>query len=224
MNDATGINRTIVLFHSGTKHTLKKGHVIQTSNDTALNYIAEGYIKRYIINSDGEYKVQSIYGPGYVFPLTTVFRVLFALDIYEGQETIYYNTMTDVEMYAVDNATLLKAVEVDPLLYKNLLYEAGRRFHSNIQWLENSSLKSSYQRLVHMLVYLGKTLGDEGDNGVTQIKIPLTHQDLSDILGIARETVSRHMTQLADKELILPGRPLTIPSIERLTEALNVPK
>ncbi len=220
--NTSNTNRMKSLFHTGKHRTLRKGQVIQSSDsNVALNYIASGYVKRYIINFEGEYKVQSIYAPGYVFPLTMVFRTLFDLDIYEGQETIYYNGLTDVELYSLDKAALLAAVAADPVLYRDLLYESGRRFHSNIQWLENASLKSSYARLVHILVYLGNTIGEEMPDGTVQIKIPLTHQDLSDILSIARETVSRHMAQLAEKKLVLPGRPLTISSIQSLANVLD---
>ncbi len=219
MEDSEVMDALSRMFVSGKRRDLRKGDVIMNSTDEpVLVRVISGYVKRYIINDNGAIKVQSIYAPGYVYPLTMVFNVLFDLNIYEGTETVYYDALTDVKL-SIINADMLKhSVKIDPQIYKDLLFEAGQRLHSNIQWLENASLQKSSQRLSHKLVYLANKFGETTPQG-TRIKIQLTHQDLADILSMARETVSRHMAQLADKGLIIVGGKIIIPDTEALLQA-----
>jgi CRP/FNR family transcriptional regulator len=72
------------------------------------------------------------------------------------------------------------------------------RLKSNIQRLENISLKSADKRLADALLHYARTFGKQHDNGEIVIDVPLTHQTLANILNIARETVSHAMLRLQD--------------------------
>lgn len=193
-----------------------KGQIIYTFDDQNTFYlIKSGYIKRYLIANDGALGVQSIYGPGYFFPLTPVFSTLFDQNINRGAETYYYQTMTPVQIYCIENSVLAEKVKEYPLLYKDLLFESGRRLQSNIQQLENVSFRHADRRLAHQLVYFARQFGEKTDSG-TKISLPLTQQDLADILSLTRETVSREMSKLKNKQLIIPGQYIIVPDIDKL--------
>jgi CRP/FNR family transcriptional regulator len=140
---------------------------------------------------------------------------LFGQRIYEGKETYYYEAVTDAELYSAGRTALLEAAEANPSLYKDVLREAGRRLQSNIQQLENIALKSAYYRLAHQLVYLVRQFGEAGGDGIA-LCIPLTHQDLADILSLSRETVSREMAKLREHGLVAADSELIIPDLARL--------
>lgn len=204
------------LLQSGSYYRRRKGQSIDLyQNKASVSQIREGYIKRYLISKDGTLGTQSMYGPGYFFPLTAAFIALLDQQIYHGDETYFYEAVTDVQIYTIDRATLAAAAETDPLIYKEVLYEAGRRLQSNIQLLENMSLKSAYARVAHQLTFLATQFGEPVDGG-TRIQLPLTHQDLADMLSLNRETVSRAVGKLRDHELILPDTRIVIPDLDKL--------
>jgi CRP-like cAMP-binding protein len=184
------------LLKTGKKQTFTKGQVFQHSHDRQHFVLLEsGFVKRYSITSKGSLGVQIIYGKNDVFPLTHVYKLLFEQFIYKGQEVYYYETMSRTELYSFDNIAFKQAVEKDPSLYKDLFSEAGRRLESNIQRLENLSLPSSYHQVAHQLHHFAMKFGKSIKEGI-QLDMPLTQQDLADILGASRETISTAMTKL----------------------------
>ena len=56
------------------------------------------------------------------------------------------------------------------------------------------------EKIVYMLNILAKRFGDENDAGdKTQITVPLTQQDIANLLGLTRETVATELKKLKDK-------------------------
>lgn len=200
----------------------EKDATLYTSDSSLKIFMVKsGYVKRYSIAADGRIGVQSIYGPGNIFPLTSLFKVLFNQDIYESVETYYYDAMCDTTLYVLDNAQILKEASSNPLLYKDILMVAGTRLESNIQRLENVNLRSAYKRVAHQLVFFARKHGKKYADG-TRIEIPLTHQDIADVLTITRETATRSLNQLKSEKLIKTNKYITIPDIEALeSEAVS---
>jgi len=197
---------------------MPKGHMVQSSDEryrSLLNVIKKGYIKRYSITNDGSLAVQAVYGPGDIFPLTLVFKSLVNQEVYQGPEIIYYQTMTNAEIYSIDVESLVEVSAKEPAIYRDLLTEAGVRTNSNIQRLENLSLKSSYRRTAHQLAYYAHQFGEK-KNGNIRINLPLTHQDLADILSLTRETVSLNLHKLQQENLIKNGRNIVVVDLDKL--------
>lgn len=186
-----------------------------------LNLVTKGYVKRYLISNEGNYGVQVIYGPGDIFPITLAYSALFNRNINEGPETYYYEAMTEVELHTIDELDMVEQIEQNPILYRDLFAISGNRLHSTLHGLENLTLKTSYQRVAHELLYLAKNFGDKKAAG-TVIAVPMTHQDIADILSLTRETVSTAMVQLRKKKLITTGKSIVVPDLEKLAdEAFN---
>jgi CRP-like cAMP-binding protein len=202
----------------GRKFKLAKGQIIQSTDDRRVfNYITSGYVKRYLIANDGSLGVQVIYGPGDVFPITLAFSILFNQQINESPETYYYEAVTEVEVYTINESELKDSIESNPRLYRDLMAVAGKRLHSTLHGLENITLKNSYYRVAHELLYIAQRFGQQKSTG-TKILIPLTHQDIADILSLTRETVSTSMVQLREKKLISTNKSIVIKDMQKLEE------
>lgn len=199
-----------------------KKQVIQTTDTQKYLYLVKlGFVKRYMINNDGSLGVDLIYGPGDVFSLTLVFRAIFEEEILDSPEVYYYEALTTTDLYAMPIERLLISVEKDPMLYKDILNEAGKRMTSATQGLENKEMKNSYKKVAHQLAYYAGRFGHA--KGSSVVLLPsLTHQDIADILSLTRETVSVCMMKLRKKGLIKIGRQIVVPDIKKLTdEAFN---
>jgi CRP-like cAMP-binding protein len=195
-----------------------KGQVIQTTDgQKKFHLITKGFIKRYLISNAGTLGVEVIYGPGDVFPLTLVYQAIYEKNISSSPEVFYYEAMCDTEVHSMNIEDLVNHVNEDPLLYKSLFLEAGTRLHSTLQGLENLTLKSSYKRVAHQILYFAERFGAKTDAGV-KLQLALTHQDLADVLSVTRETVSNSMGELRKKGLIKTNRYILIPSIKKLKE------
>ena len=202
----------------GRHFKLTKNQIIQSTDDRRVfNYLVSGYVKRYLIANDGSLGVQVIYGPGDVFPITLAFSILFDQAINESPETYYYESMTEAEIYTINEIDLKESVQNDPKLYRDLMSVAGKRLHSTLHGLENLTLKSSYFRVAHELLYIAQRFGEVSESGV-KIMIPLTHQDLADILSLTRETVSTCMVQLREKGLISTTKNIVVRDMKKLEE------
>jgi CRP-like cAMP-binding protein len=205
-----------LLISSGRAYKIPKGQVLQSSDDRILyNLVITGFVKRYLITNDGTLGVQSIFGPGYTFPLTPVFKTLLDQSLYSGPEIYYYQSMTDIEIYSIDQKTLKEKVSANPSLFKDLFSEAGIRLQDNIQRLENLALKSSYKRLAHQILYFALQFGERTSTGI-RIDMPLTHQDFADSLSLTRETISACMMDLRKKGLIKVAKFITVPNVKKL--------
>ena len=210
--------RLVNMMGSGRNYKIPKGQIIQSTDDRRVfNYLKSGFVKRYLISNDGSYGVQVIYGPEDMFPITLAFSAVFNRNINESPETYYYEAMTDVELYTIDEATLNEAIQKDPELYKDLFGICGVRLHSTLHGLENLTLSNSYHRVAHEILFLAKKFGAKKAKG-TEIQVQLTHQDLADILSLTRETVSTAMVQLRKNKLITTGKNISVPDMAKLEE------
>ncbi len=76
-------------------------------------------------------------------------------------------------------------------------------------------------RLATALVIAVKRFGKEKENNI-HISLPLTHQDLADLTGLTRETVSRQMSDFKKRHIeSYDDASITVPSLSKL-EALLV--
>lgn len=204
------------MFAKGIKRTYHKGQTLQTSVDEpGLIMVIEGFVKCYFILNDGSIGVQAIYGPGTIFPMMVALKLLFGEAVVQSHMIYYYSAMNDVVTYNVSQNDFLSCFKNDSELYKDLLEETSFRFVSNVQRIENRSIESAYCRLAHQLYYFAEKYGKNTQAG-TVILIPLTQQDLADILALARETITKCMARLRSHDIITHDKAITIPDLDKL--------
>jgi CRP/FNR family transcriptional regulator len=206
------------LFSKGRVKKYIKGEVVCSTDDTqSLVLVKSGYIKRYKIATDGTLGIQIMYGPEDIFSLTHMYRLLLGQTIYEGLEVFYYESMGDCEVLHIKPEAMVEAIKTEPALHLELFAEAGRHLKSCVHSIENISLDSAHIRVAHQILFLAQTFGIPETDG-TVIQIPLTHQDLADLLSLTRETVTRAITELRHKKLLAEGRRLIVKDIDRLKQ------
>ena len=214
-SDTTTLHK---LLQTGRRYKIEKKQILQSTDDRqVVNLLISGFIRRYMITNDGSVGVQIVYGPGDVFPLTIAFKKLFNQDLYKGPETFFYEATSTVDIYSIDAESFAEKFKNDPTLYADLLQESGKHLESCVHSLENLTLKTSYHRVAHQLLYFAKKFGTPINSGVC-INMPLSHQAIADVLSVTRETVTNSMKELRKKRLITSDKNITVPSMKKLEE------
>jgi CRP-like cAMP-binding protein len=206
------------LLKTGNRSQYSKGQIIQsTESQRTMNFVTKGYVKRYLISSTGKLGIEVIYGPGDFFPLTLLLDKIFKLGVYEGPEVYFYEAMTETTVYGISVDEVANSAMQDPLFYKDLLRETGRRLQTTLSSLENLSLQSPYNRLAHQLVFFTNAFGQELKSGI-KICVPLTPQDLADVLTINVQNIEKCLSQLEEQSIIKRNKYITITNIKKLRE------
>jgi len=206
------------LLLEGRPYSIDKQQILQsTESREVVNIIISGFVRKYLVTNDGSIGVQIIYGPGDIFPLTLTYEKLFNQKLYGGVETFFYEAMCPTEVRTIDVGRLVEAVQKDERLYMDLFQEAGRHLEFCIQSLENVSLRNSGKRIAHFLLYFAKKFGIQTKDGI-RIDMPLSHQNIAEVLSVTRETVSTCIVRLRKEGLLKTDKGIVIPNLKKLEE------
>lgn len=195
----------------------KHEQIYSTELPNFIVYVNKGFVKRYLITSDGNVRIQAVYGPNEILPLTLIFKLLLGEDIYQGPESYFYEAMSDCTTFITTPSELQTIITSDKSLYRDLLFVSAQRLYSNIQHLENMSLGSADKRIAHQLAFFAREYAQKTNKGYV-INLSFTQQDMADILSITRETASIGFNKLKNKKLIRVGKDLIIPNVKKIEE------
>lgn len=204
--DETKPDRLRKLVAKGPIESYAQGQVFYALDFKAELYVVKkGYAIRYATSEGNNKVMESIYGPGYLFPLTPVYTNILHLDLSRENNTYFYEAMTDLELQGTTTEQLKAAVEEDPLLYRDLLYEAGIRLRANINRLASNAIKDEYKRVTHQLVYLAEEFGEVVNRDTKteiKLKLPLTPLHMAEQLNISEEVAAEAFSRLEEQGLI----------------------
>ena len=129
-----------------------------------------------------------------------VFGELSILDGWERSANVV--AMEETEVYILERNEFLKVMVGYPALSVKLLQELARRIRASDRQIEYLALKDSESRV---LLALGRLAGETGiaekHRFVIELKLPM-QQDLANMAGTSRETVSRVLKSLEQKGMI----------------------
>ncbi|NEP18217.1 MAG: Crp/Fnr family transcriptional regulator [Leptolyngbya sp. SIO4C1] len=189
------------------------GQVILLENDwgNSVYFILEGWVKIRTYNIDGKEVTLNILGKGELFgemaPLDEVPR---STDVITLIPTVIGS------MPAQDFVTLLKTEPLSGIRLAKLMARRLRQVNRRLRLRESDS----QSRVADILLFLADGQGKIGETG--SVEIPnLPHRELSSLSGLARETVTRVLSKLEKKGLIVRERDIIeIPDIDALERIL----
>jgi len=94
----------------------------------------------------------------------------------------------------ISREDLLKLLSVAPRLVLNFIRVLSKRLARVEKGLAESSHTWSYHRLAKVLLHLSEQYGEEVPTGI-MIKLRLTHEDLANLIGTTRETVTTQLNR-----------------------------
>lgn len=191
----TRIGQKLENFFSQHKHQLyKKGEILIRADDepAGVFYLKTGIVKEYTISKKGEELVINIFKPQSFFPMSWA--------VNNSKNMYYYEAITDSEVWRSPRDTTLTFIKQNP----DVLYDLLKRVYIGLDGLLLRMVylmsENAQDRLLTELVIQGKRFGRKLADNAIELKI--TEKDLASQSGMTRETVSRVIKVLKDKNLI----------------------
>ena len=167
--------------------------ILAEAEGDALFVIEEGQVKVGLVHEDGREVILSFLGPG------EVFGELSLLDGKPRSASVTANAPTSLLM--LRRADFLRLLADLPQIAVALLGELAERLRRTDQQLEGLALFNVASRLAKTLLRLALERGVEVPAGFALVDPP-THQQLANMTGSTRETVSRVLKQLESQGYI----------------------
>ena len=176
--------------------------ILAEEEGDALFIIASGQVKVSIVSEDGREVILSLLGEGAVFG---------ELSLLDGKPRSANVVATrDTQLYMVRRPDFLQLVYKVPQIAIGLLAELAARLRKTDRKIEGLALLDVTSRISETLLQLAEEQGAQTELGVTIESRP-THQQLANMSGTTRETVSRVLKRLEGQGYIsTEGRSITI--------------
>ena len=186
----------------GRKRTIKRGETLLWEGDPApvVANIIDGVLKLSVNLQDGREQIVS---------------VMYASDFIGrpfGKESPYRVTaMTDAELCVFTRSSFDSFAREHPDLQNKLLQRTLDELDRAREWMTLLGKKSATERIATLLIELSDRLSMDGCTPTAlyldRFELPMDRQQVSDILGLTIETVSRQFTRIRKEGIIdLPDR------------------
>lgn len=177
------------------KFTYKKGSTILYAGDipAGVYYILDGFVKVTTISPEGQEFNLFIFRPDNIFPYEYVFN---------NTPNIHsFIAMTDCVVMRSGRAEFLSFIYQNSDVLFMITQRTTIRLQGVLTRLENMAFGNANQKVASIIGILGERFG-KSEDGQIKIMLPLSHKDIAELIGLARETVSVEMKKLEDQEII----------------------
>lgn len=194
------------------KLSFKKGEIILRMDDEpkGVLYLKKGYTRVYALTKNAQELTLLIFKAGDFFPITWAFNTTYY--------HYYLEAMTDVELYQAPREEFLNFVKNNPDVLFEITSRILTRFGALLSRMEHAILGNARSKVSSIILLCAERFGRRKGKE-TIIQVPLTHQDIANLIGVARETVSIEMEKLQKKGLIIhQGKYLVVRNSQKLKE------
>jgi CRP/FNR family cyclic AMP-dependent transcriptional regulator len=192
----------------GTRQKYKKGNIVllEQESGAALFVIVSGKVKVVRMDEDGREVILSMFRPGEFFG---------EMSLLDGQarSASVVATMKS-ELFMIHRRDFLESLHEFPLVAISLLAELAMRLRKADMQIKSLSLKDAAGRVANVLLILADDAGVFRKGKVEIDDLPL-QQDIANMAGTSRETVSRMIHSFIDSEEVqIVGNKLIINDYE----------
>lgn len=175
---------------------------------SGVRVVLEGFVYRYKILEDGQRQIIGILVPGDLCDLQSV--ILGRSDHFIA--TLSDCTLVTVDQDTVDDLTYTRSRIARAFWWSTLVDESILR-----EWLANMGQRSADKWLAHFLCEVLVRLQIVGHASANSCEVPLTQEQLGDVLGISSVHVNRVLKELRDANLLeFRNRRFSVPDLDRL--------
>ena len=181
------------------KRRLRKDTVVFHEGDpgSAFYLVKTGRVKIYKSSAYGREQVLSILGDGQIFGDVPTFD--------GGPYPATAATMTEAEIYLIRREDFQGILRRHPEIALKVIQVLGARLRQSLELIRDLSFKQVPHRLAGLLLRMAREHGEPTEAG-TLIPLSLSRQDLADIAGTSRETVTRELKKMERAGLLKVNR------------------
>lgn len=173
----------------------KKSNIILFEEDPgdSLFIIKEGKVKITRLSEEGREVILSILGEGEFFG---------EMSILDGEaRSANVIALADSEVFVLKRQDFINILTSNPQIAITLLEELAARIRKSDQQIEYLSLADAENRVAMTLLRLAEESGTFKMGQVTIEELPM-QQDMANMSGTSRETISRMLSEFTEKEYI----------------------
>jgi CRP/FNR family transcriptional regulator, cyclic AMP receptor protein len=191
---------------------VRRRQPVYLPGDTAhtVYLLKEGRVKISRVTEDGKEFTLAILEPGEVFG---------ELEVLEGspRDTVA-EALEDISICVIQRKDFEEVLRKNPDLTIRLTKLIGFRLKKIENRIEDLVFRDVPTRLAHLLLSLSKEFGEENKDGV-RLGVKMTHQELANLIGSTRETVSATLNDFKRQGLIRQDHhAITVRDKQRLSE------
>lgn len=192
-----------------------RGSLVYSPSDRgdSVLLLASGRVKICTITGKGKQAILAFIEPGELFGELAILE--------PGSREEYAETCERSTVISAPADQMRQLMEEQPALAIGITKLIGLRRKRLERRLKSLLFHSNRERLVHTLLDLAEQYGYPVNGGV-QLRIKLSHQDLANIIGSTRETVTIVLGELQTEQHVRIGRrKITLTDPERLARSIH---
>ncbi len=205
-----------LLYDLVTLRSYKAGELIFTQGQQgdAIFFVVSGRVKIMVTSADGREKIIKVMESGHVFGEVVLFD--------GGPYPATAQALDDCQVGVLRNEDVYGLMRQNSELAISLLQLLARRLKMAQRQLHDLALKDVFTRVTQLVCELAENEGVVLPCGSVQLSLRLTREEMAQLVGTSRETLTRVLSELKQLGLLNVDRnQVFIPSLVRLREVID---
>ncbi|HEY6903841.1 MAG TPA: Crp/Fnr family transcriptional regulator [Candidatus Acidoferrales bacterium] len=184
------------LFEHAVAHNLRDGEVLFRAGDVGNGCyrIQTGLVKVVVTSQQGEERIISLLGPD------AIVGELSMID--GGPRSASVVAISECSLSFLSRAKFQTCIDAHPELTSYLMKTLARRLRETDDGLAATTFLSVKQRLARALLGVAEYVGEKTGDGRIRLRLKISQGDLAAMAGVARENVSRTMSEWRKRDII----------------------
>jgi CRP/FNR family transcriptional regulator len=180
----------------------------------SIYFIEKGRVRLTRLSPDGRTVILALLGPGDMIGEA-------AWDL--GEHDCYGETLEEARLYQLSRESFENLVRQNPEFGLRLIQVIGFRLKQAQARIEDLVFRQVPSRVARLLVNLAEHHGKVTPNGI-RVEFPLTHQEIADMVGSSRVTVTQVLNKFRSSQWIgIESKRVTIHNLEALETLVRQP-
>ena len=150
-------------------------------------WLLQGVVAVSVASASGDERILAILGPN------AIIGELAMLDGLPRSASV--RALRDCELAFVSRGAFTDILRRHPELYEEIVATLAARLRQSDEDMAASSFLTVRARVARALLQFARHLGEDAGSGRVQIRYRVTHSDLAAMAGVARESVSRTLSE-----------------------------
>jgi CRP-like cAMP-binding protein len=155
---------------------------------TAVNFVLSGRVKIYSLSACGKEIIYRFCTPNSFFGIAEIFG--------GDERTVFAEAVGDTEVMSTDKRYMEELIRRNPPLALAVIQILGSRVRQAHNAIQGFVFCDARTRLAQLLLKLGQINGAENADGTVTLRNRFTHQELADMIGAIRQTVTENINHL----------------------------